>query len=205
MINEKSLNLLRSEVKSRVSEKRFQHILGVEEAALEIGKFCLPSKLYELSAAALLHDVAKEIDLDEQLDILSKNGYKISAEEINAPQIIHSLVAPYVVLEEFSKFAIEEILSSVEKHTLGNADMSVFDEIIFLSDYVESGRRYQSCIAVRSYLFSHLIEGEIDRNLTVLHKACIMLIDFTVAYLTEKNQYIHPRMLKAKKAISSLL
>ena len=65
MIGEKELQTLRSDVAKALSEKRFTHSLGVERAAIEIGKHCLPSKLNELSAAAILHDVAKELTKED--------------------------------------------------------------------------------------------------------------------------------------------
>ena len=53
MIEEKELDALRSEVADILSDKRFLHSLGVERAALDIGKHCLPDKLAELSASEL--------------------------------------------------------------------------------------------------------------------------------------------------------
>ena len=156
MISEQDLVALRSAVELRVSKKRFLHVLGVEDMARRIGERCLPNKLYELSAAALLHDVAKEIPIEEQIAIISNCASKITAEELNAPQIIHSFTAPHVVLRDFPQYATEEILSAVEKHTLGDADMSIFDEIIFIADYAEAGRSYESCIEVRNYLLDNL-------------------------------------------------
>ena len=81
--------------------------------------------------------------------------------------------------------------------------MSIFDEIIFLSDYVEVGRTYDSCVSVRKFLLDNFRDSQISSNIQILHKACLMVIDNTIHMLNKKNQTIHPRMLKAKDTISS--
>ncbi len=204
MINEDSLITLRKKIQRNISEKRFLHILGVERCAASLGAYCLPGKTLELRAAALLHDVAKEIPLDKQIEIIQKNGKKLSADDLDAPQVIHSICAPHIVLSDFADFATSDILSSVEKHTLGDSKMSVFDEIIFISDYVEDGRTHESCVQVRNFIFDNFIDSQFEHNVKILHSACIMAIDYTIDMLKARNQNVHPRMLEAKNAISSL-
>lgn len=48
-----------AKVKEQVSEKRFKHILGVEQAALELAR-ANDYELEKASVAALVHDYAKE-------------------------------------------------------------------------------------------------------------------------------------------------
>lgn len=205
MICEKDLECLRTEVKKRVSEKRFRHILGVESAAAFIGEFLIPEKIAELRAAALLHDVTKELSAYEHIKLAAENGLILTDEEISAPQILHSLTAEFVIERDFSRFASDDILSAVRKHTLGGEDMSIFDEIIFISDFVEAGREYESCIKTREFLYGNLGCDGIRRNETALHKACLMSIDYTLENLRRRSAFIHPQILKAKNTLLSLI
>ena len=205
MITEDALLNLRSKVKALLSAQRFNHVLGVEEAAATLGRYCLPNEIGELRAAALLHDITKEISLQKHIDILKMNSVSVEDRVLENPHLLHSFSAPYVIAENYPQFATPEILSAVEKHTLGADNMSIFDEIIFISDYIELGREYSSCIAVREFLYSHLKNGDFQSNLLALHKACIMSIDFTVKSLEDKNRFVHPRMLDAKKFLNSYL
>ena len=57
---EAQIDFLRREVRGRLSEKRFSHVLGVERMAVKLGELCLPDMLDKLHVAALLHDISKE-------------------------------------------------------------------------------------------------------------------------------------------------
>ena len=55
-------------VASRLSEKRYMHTLGVEKAAIRLSERLMPEcDAEEMRAAALLHDITKEMDLAEQI------------------------------------------------------------------------------------------------------------------------------------------
>ena len=206
MITEEKLSLLRAQVESRLSARRFAHTLGVERAAREIGVHCLPDKIAELSAAALLHDVAKELSCDEQLALMRNSGIDFSDEDYVSEALYHAFVAPDVVRSEFSDFATDEILSAVFSHTSGGANMSVFDEIIFLADFVEDGREYASCRDVRKQLFDRLeATRDTTQKLQVLHNHVLLVIDFTINYLEEKGRNVNKRMFLARNAIASKL
>ena len=205
MISEQSISALRDQVSAVLSENRFKHVIGVENAAIKIGKYCLPDRILELRAAALLHDITKELKIDEQLEILKRNSFVPDEDIITNPHLLHSFSAPFMIIEKYPEFASTEILSAVEKHTLGAADMTVFDEIIFISDYIEDGRTYESCIATRNFLYDSLVLSNYAANQIALHKACIMSIDLTIKSLEDKKRFVHPRVFKAKQAIISLL
>ena len=205
MISEQSISALRDQVSGVLSENRFKHVMGVENAAIKIGKYCLPERILELRAAALLHDITKEIKVEEHLEILQRNSFVPTDDIIANPHLLHSFSAPFMILDKYPDFALPEILSAVEKHTLGAADMTVFDEIIFISDYIEEGRIYEPCIATRKYLYDSFVSSNYATNQIALHKACILSIDLTIKSLEDKKRFVHPRVFEAKQAIISLL
>ena len=190
MFTESQLALLRKKVKSRLSDERYRHTLGVEKCAVYLAELCLPGFENEIAAAAILHDVTKELSVDEQLLIIQKAGILLSEDEKSSPQIFHSFTAPYVILKDFSDFATENVLSAVRRHTTGDVDMSVFDLIIFLSDFIEENRTYKSCVELRDFVFSNIKPNDINGNIKLLSIASLREIDITISNLISKNRVI---------------
>ena len=151
---ESQIDTLRLEVKKRLSEKRFIHTLGVEKCAVKIGEKLMPTYVDKLRAAALLHDISKEYSEAEHIFLMEKYGFIMTDDDLNAKPIWHSLTADFAVKEHFSDFADPDVLSAVHNHTVGSPDMSVMDEIILLSDYIEPGRMWKQCIEVRNCFFN---------------------------------------------------
>ena len=196
---EKAREELILKIKPRLSGKRFEHTLGVCRTAELLAEHCLPSEKEEICFAALLHDIAKELSLEEQLSIIKAEHIELT--DADTSPVLHSYVAPYVVKRDFSKFATPKVLSAVAKHTVGDADMSVLDEIIFLADYIEDGRTYEDCVTTREFVLSSLVCGDIASNVNVLHKACVMSMDLTCKNLAERGKIVNPRTIDAKKAL----
>lgn len=198
----KVLEDLRTEISLRVCAKRFSHILGVERCAVSLGKLFLPERIDELSAAALLHDVTKEIPIDQQIKMLEESGFLLTEEDKNTPGVLHSFSAPLIIKRDFPLFATEDILQAVENHTVGKENMSIFEKIIFISDYAEDTRKYESCIRVRAVLFDN-IENLCDKDLKRrLDEATLMSIDGTLEALERTGQPINSRIYLTKKSLS---
>lgn len=206
MINETSLDALREKISVILSEKRFAHTLGVERAVRELGAHFLPDSVLELAAAALLHDVAKELTKDEQVAIMRRGGMAFTDEDYASKPLYHAFAAPTVIRERFPEFATENVLSAVLFHTSADADMSLFDEIIFIADFIEEGRKYDACREARKELLSALEdEANIEKKLRILHFAVLRVIDFTVKYLENEGKTVNSRMILARKSIASKL
>lgn len=197
------IDYLRREIKKRLSEHRYLHTLGVARAAIKLSLFCLPEFASELEVAALLHDITKEYSVSEQLEIIEKEGIDIEREDLNTPAVLHSFTAPSAIKRDFEKFATERVLSAVCFHTMGSPLMSVFDEIIFLADYIEETRSYPSSVSVRDYVYKNMQPGLIDQNLKILHKACIMAIDFTAKHLEENKKSVNSKNILTRNALLS--
>lgn len=202
MICTDRIEKLRVEVGERLSDKRYAHTLGVERAAVQIGEYCLSDKITELAVAALLHDVAKEMPREDQLAAMKRSGIAFTAEDYDSHALYHAFAACVLVREEFSDIATDDILSAVFKHTSGDAEMSVFDEILFIADFVEDGREYVACKEIRNLLFSRLSAAESrEECLKILHLMVVEVIDFTFKYLEKRGKSVNSRMILAKKAV----
>ena len=197
---DKELEALRLEIEKRISPKRFSHTLGVERAALRIGEYCLDSDLCELSAAALLHDVTKEYKTEEHIALMKKAG-SFSDEDFMSSPVYHSFTAPIIIERDFKLFSTAAIRSAVFNHTLGAPDMTVFDEIIFISDYVEDGRSYPSSIEIRNKLYESLgLAKDREECIVRLHEATVSALDATLAHLIKSGAFIHPQAVRTRNA-----
>jgi predicted HD superfamily hydrolase involved in NAD metabolism len=201
MINEKMLDELRTAVSFEVSAKRFEHICGVERCARRLGEYIIPEQVNELRAAALLHDVSKELPLDEQIALLKQNGFELTEEDMATEGVLHSFTAPIVIRKKFPNFATDNILRATENHTVGRENMSVFEKIIFVSDYAEDTRKYPSCIAVRERMFLNFEELSLNDRLRRLDNACLESIDGALGALKRMGAPINSRMYKTKDSL----
>lgn len=201
---EKQLDSLREIMRGRLSEKRFLHTLGVEKMARKIGKKCLPDRINELCVAALLHDVSKEYSEAEHFLLIEKYNIPMGEEEISQPALWHSLTAAAAIREDFPQYAEADVLSAVYNHTVGSPDMSVFDEIILLSDYIEEGRTYENCVSLRNSFISELdMASSVDEAVLALHRAVAKSLDNNIREFISRGKAFHKRTELTRDAFSA--
>lgn len=128
-----------AKVKEQVSEKRFKHILGVEQAALELAR-ANDYELEKASVAALVHDYAKERSDSEFKALIVHTG--LEQDLLNWNNFIwHGVVGAEIIKKEL-KITDEEILNAVRRHTVGAKEMTMLDQIVYVADYIEPGRDF---------------------------------------------------------------
>lgn len=141
------------QVRKSVSDKRYQHILGVEQAAIklaELNKF----EIEKASIAALVHDYAKERSAAEFKQVIMKK--KLDTDLLNWNNFIwHGVVGAEIIKDELH-IVDEEILNAVRKHTIGAEDMTTLDKIIYVADYVEDGRIFPDVSLARTLAYNNL-------------------------------------------------
>lgn len=199
--SDRQIDLLSKKVEGTLSKKRFIHTLGVEKCAKELGKIFIPESVNELRAAALLHDIAKEFPIEEQIALLKSSSVSLNDEDFTTKGVIHSFCAPLIIKRDFPEFATEKILSAVFNHTVGKPDMSIFDKIIFISDYAEEGRTYPSCKRVRAFLLSGIDSLSLSEQVLRLDEAVLMSVDGALEALTRMGAEINSRMYETRKSL----
>ncbi len=200
--NEQKLCELRNTVKARLGEKRYLHTLSVERTACELASHLLPDMAYDICVAALLHDVTKEMSIDAHIAILDSAGIALTDEDMTTPGILHSFSADIYCQRNFSEYVNNNILSAIKKHTVGADSMSVFDKIVFISDFIEETRKYEACINLRKLLFSEISVAEsYDDKKRSVTKACLLAIEATEKSLKAKDTPVNSRMLLTKASL----
>lgn len=208
MITPVQIENLREKVASVLSEKRMKHVLAVENMAYRLGVlyFRDEESLLLLRAAALLHDVTKEISDEDQLAFLESHSVKLLPEELASLPTIHALTAALLIPDRFPEFADNRVIDAVRYHTTGRAGMSTFEKIIFLADYIDDTRTYPSCIALRDEFFAADPESMNDQDrVRHLDRAALTSIDNTLSYLRSKERSIHPLTLEARADLKARL
>lgn len=161
---------LREELKKRVSEQRYVHTLGMEEKAIELGKK-YGIDLYKIRISALLHDIAKNMSLEEMKKICKENFLsELSDEDMNSREIMHGFVGSIIAKKEFG-INDEEILNGIKYHTIGEKNLNLFGKIIYIADAIEKNRSYPNVEKIRKITEKNLDEGiifEIDKKMEYL-------------------------------------
>ena len=196
------IDALRERVRGSMSDYRFIHTAEVEKMAARIGELYAPDKLDILRAAALLHDVTKELKPDEQIEMLRVAGEDVTALELASHKTFHARTAVYAILRDHPEFADGELLAAVRYHTTGRADMSICEKIIFLADYIDMSRKFDDCVKLRNYFWDahpeNMSESERERHLL---QTILIGLDTTLSSLIEEGAPTDPDSVSARNFI----
>ena len=175
---------LRLTVKSSMSEKRSFHTLAVEKMAVRLGEIYAPEKISVLRAAALLHDITKELDTEKQITLCKEYGISLSDNDVLAPKTLHARTAAEKIKRDFPEFADPEVISAVRWHTTGRAGMSILDKLIYLADYIDDSRKFADCVKLREFFFNFDFENASEaEKLSHLRDTLIYSYDMTISAL----------------------
>ena len=173
------LEEMKEKVRQSQKESRFVHTLGVVETAIELAKqYHVDEKKAEI--AALLHDCAKGLGGQEQLQLCKKHGLTITEAEERNPFLLHAKLGAYLAKADYG-IDDEEILDAIRWHTTGRPEMTQLDKIIYIADYIEPNRNQ----APNLDEIRRLARVNLDECLYTILKA-------TLAYLETKKDVIDP-------------
>ena len=173
---------LYSDVKARISEKRFRHTEGVIKRAIEYAEV-YGVNIEDVKYAALAHDIAKEISMEESLKLIEKYNIELDdIEKINF-NLIHAKIGAEIVKEKYG--FNEDIINAIRFHTTGRENMSVLEKIIFLADATEEGRTYEELD-----MLVNMIKKDIDEGM-------IYTLKWTFNDITNKRFLLHVDSVKA--------
>ena len=174
------LEKTRNWVKSRLSEERYLHSLGAEEAARELA--CRFSADPDKAAfAALIHDNAKDISYEEMLKIIKDYNFEIKENIKINRKILHAYLGAYLAEKELN-ISDREILDAIKFHTTGRPDMTLLEKIVFLADKIEANTRE---LDFRDKVLNILNEtNNID-------KAILYCVDRTIRSLLDRKLLIN--------------
>lgn len=164
---------------------RYEHTIGVvkvaEMLALQYGV-----ELQKAKIAALLHDCAKCIPFEEQLELCAQYQVSLTDMEKNNTELLHSKLGA-VLAKEVYGIVDDDILESIKNHTTGRPGMSTLEKIIFVADYIEPGRyKAENLPMIRTMAFENLdaaVRKILEDTLSYLKKTGCAIDESTVKTL----------------------
>ena len=121
-------------------DHRYEHSVRVARCA-EVLAHLHDASTAKARLAGMLHDLARLYSAKRLLDECEGRNMPVDAFERANPIVLHARLGAAIAQETFG-IHDPEVLSAIEKHTVGAADMSVMDCILYLADGLEPGRDY---------------------------------------------------------------
>ncbi len=170
---------IKKDVKEKLSEERYKHVLGTVEMAERL------AKMYDVSPkkaklAALLHDIAKEYTKYERDLFCKLNDLKMADYEKRSDKIVHSFLGAEVAKLDY-KITDEQILDAIRYHTTGRPNMTTLEKIIYVSDFIEPNRDSERYIEK-----VQIARGIVEHDLT---KTVAYILHETLLYIPPKDLY----------------
>ena len=153
----------------------------------------------KLGFAGLLHDITKDFTLEAQIKLCNEYGIKLDMDNI-VPKLLHAKTGCEYARRCFGKDLIDDLVySGIYYHTTGRHGMTLFEAIIYLADYIEVGRTFEDCVALRKYFYDSIaVCNSFEEKLEVLRKTMVMSFDLTIKNLIEESKQIDSDTVEAR-------
>ncbi len=180
-------------LEQQLSPKRFRHSCNVARAARQLAQK-YGADVEKAYFAGLMHDVCKEMLFVDQKTLMLAGDFAPDEAELQSKKVWHGIAGAYYLQSEFG-VTDKDILNAVRFHTVGRANMSLLEEIIYIADMISDDRDYKGVGKMRKLAFENLqdamFEAIRDSAVAILKKG-VMLPQYTIAaynyYLMRQNQ-----------------
>ena len=154
---------------SLLKPNRVAHVLGCRDTAVELARHWGADET-DAARAGILHDITKAIDGPLQLTLCEAYGKILSEFSRKYPKTLHALTGSLVAERIFGEN--EAVVSAIESHTTGKANMNLLEKIIYMADYIEPNRTIPGVEELRKLAFTDLDAAmRAGLNMTLEHLA----------------------------------
>lgn len=165
-----------------LNPNRVNHVLGCRDTAVELARRWGANET-DAGRAGLLHDITKALDGPLQLTLCAAYGRMLDDFSRKYPKTLHALTGSLVAREIFGEN--EAVVSAIESHTTGKADMNLLETIIYVADYMEPNRDFPGVEKLRELAFSDI-------------RAALKLgLEMTLEHLAEQGGEVSPASREA--------
>ena len=172
-------------------EHRYRHCVRVARSADILAQIhAIDSGKARL--AAMLHDLARLYSTEQLIAECERRAIPIGDFERRNPIVLHAPLGAALARERFGVHDVE-VLSAIERHTLGAPEMSPLDCIVYLADSLEPGRDF----ANRKTIWN-LAKRD-------LRGAMSATIDDTFVYLAAQGREPAPQTLAMRRTFASTI
>ena len=180
---EKLIIRINKDLKDILSEKRYNHSIGVMKKAEELAKIH-DENINKAKLVGLAHDIGKELSENEMIQYIKENNIEVDEiEKINIG-LLHAKIGADICSKKYG-FSID-MQNAIKYHTVGNLNMDLLSKIIFVADKIEDGRNYKDEDKSKDLKLAREIV------ITNIDKALLFEIDCSIKYTIQKGKLIHP-------------
>ncbi len=170
---------------ANLKPERYNHVLSVNDLAIKLAKK-YKLDIMKVSVAALLHDCAKNMTLEENIKYIKKNNLKIKNVDFvikYLPQVLHSYIGADIAKKQFY-IKDKEIINSIKNHTVGRVGMSKYEKVIFIADALSLDRKYK-----KNFISKKIIFSDLDRTFK-------LVLQNKIKYVVSDFKVLHPDIIK---------
>ena len=167
---------------SLLNPNRVAHVLGCRDTAVELAKHWGADPT-DAARAGILHDITKAIDGPLQLTLCDAYGKILSDFSKRYPKTLHALTGSLVAQRIFGEN--ENVVSAIEHHTTGRANMTLLEKIIYVADYMEPNRNFPGVERLR------------DLAYTDMDAALKLGLEMTLEHLKRQGNEVSPESREA--------
>ncbi|ORT98992.1 Hydrolase (HAD superfamily), YqeK [Anaerovibrio sp. JC8] len=179
---------MKEKLESRLKPTRFVHSVGVAESAVYLAQR-FGVDVEKARIAGLLHDCARQYPNEQLLQEADKRHIVYGEVEKSMPLLVHGYVGAQLVSEEYG-VQDEEIAQAIYRHTVGGADMTDLDKIIYFADMIEPSRNYPAVEQLR----------ELSRT-AGLDEMVLAGLTRSIEFVLQKGHLIHPDTVIARNEL----
>lgn len=147
------MDRLEQVVVSLLNPNRVRHVLGCRDTAVALAERW-GADVTDAARAGILHDITKAIDGPLQLTLCDAYGKLLDDFSKRYPRTLHALTGAMVAQRIFGENPA--VVSAIESHTTGKANMTLLEKIIYVADYMEPNRDFPGVQMLRELAFSDL-------------------------------------------------
>ena len=173
---------LESIVISLLNPNRVAHVLGCRDTAVELAKHWGADPV-DAARAGILHDITKAIDGPLQLTLCDAYGKMLSDFSQRYPKTLHALTGSLVAERIFGEN--KAVVSAIESHTTGKANMNLLEKIIYVADYMEPNRDFPGVEKLRELAY------------TDMDAALKLGLEMTLEHLNRQGNEVSPESREA--------
>lgn len=170
-----------------LSEYRFFHSKMVAKAARELA-IRVDEDPDKAELAGILHDITKEMPLNNQLQLLKDNDIMLDSVTSSNEQILHA-VSGAAYCEFVLDIKDKNVINAIRFHTTARSNMSLLEKIVFVADFISEDRNYPDIDIMRQ-----------EANKSLEHGMKYAL-SFVIKSLVERSRCVHPDAIDAYNEI----
>ena len=154
MNDKKVIGKYKEYLRNHLSKKRYNHCLNVANSAITLSKK-YGADVDKAYVAGLLHDVAKEMPVEDQLRLVNSSDLDVSDVEKDAVALYHAVAGAEIIQSVFD-IHDPEIIHAIRYHTVACKNMPKLSQIIYLADLISDDRDYKDVKKMRKYALQSL-------------------------------------------------